>query len=185
MVDGTSDEPPEDRPRAVSVRRSNRSFGLCPHPYTVPAEKLEDTEFIRALTIKELPGKLSTGPVLTLDGQAFNALQLRAIVKDVTLHDSYARLGSLSPGERRMSSRAWCSSTLRGSPRTSGLKDEVLRHCLEQKSNRIAIELWKEDELDIIVHLVLCGRTVELRDPVEGNRRGMRDRTRSATSRRG
>ena len=40
---------------------------------------------------------------------------------------------------------------------TSGVKDEVLRHCLEQKSNRIAVELWKEDQLDVIVHLVLCG----------------------------
>ena len=43
-----------------------------PHPYTVPVDKLEDREFIRALTIKELPGKLSKGTVLSVAGESFN-----------------------------------------------------------------------------------------------------------------
>ncbi len=126
------------------------------HPYMVPAEKLEDREFIRALTIKELPGKLSKDTVLTTDGHAFNALQLRAVVKDVTLHDAYARLGRLS-GRPPEAIKNLVFVDTPGLATTSGLKDEVLRHCLEQKSNRIAIELWKADELDVIVHLVLCG----------------------------
>jgi hypothetical protein len=127
-----------------------------PQPYTVPADRLEDREFIRALTIKELPGKLSKGTVLTADGQAFNALQLRAIVKDVTLHDSFTRLGTLC-GRPPEEFKSLVFVDTPGLATTSGLKDEVLRHCLEQKSNRIAVELWKDDELDVIVHLVLCG----------------------------
>ena len=47
---------------------------------------------------------------------------------------------------------------------TPGLKaggsdsDEVLRHVLSKKNQQIAVELLKNDELDLIVHLVLCGQ---------------------------
>ena len=135
---------------------SNRSSGRSPTPTRCPAEKLEDQEFIRALTIKELPSRLSKGTVLTTGGHAFHALQLRAIVKDVTLHDAYTRLGALC-GHPPEEIKSLVFVDTPGLATASGLKDEVLRHCLEQKSNRIAIELWKEAELDVIVHLVLCG----------------------------
>ncbi len=77
-------------------------------------------------------------------------------MKDVTLHDSYQRLGALG-GRLATVFKGLVFIDTPGLDTTSGLKDEVLRHCLEQKSNRIAIELWKESELDFIVHLVLCG----------------------------
>ena len=41
---------------------------------------------------------------------------------------------------------------------SSVVKDEVLRHFLGKKSNHIALELLRNDELDIVVHLVLCGQ---------------------------
>jgi hypothetical protein len=155
LVDGTkANLPRTDRePFRFALKQELRPLS---HPYTVPAERLEDPRFIRALTIKELPGNLDAGTVLSTEGHAFNALQLRAIVKDVTLHDSYSRLCALS-GRLPKVFESLVFVDTPGLATTSGLKDEVLRHCLEQKSNRIAIELWKEDELDLIVHLVLCG----------------------------
>ena len=155
VVDGTKSTLTKDDLKAFQfgLRQELRPL---PHPYNVPDDRLSDQEFIRALTIKELPAKLTKGTVLTTDGHAFNALQLRAVVKDVTLHDSYARLASLCerPPER-LKNLVFIDTP--GLATASGLKDEVLRHCLEPKSLRIALELWKDDELDIIVHVVLCG----------------------------
>ena len=53
---------------------------------------------------------------------------------------------------------------------TPGLKaggsdsDEVLRHVLAKKNQQIVVELLKNDELDLIVHLVLCGQQSDFAD---------------------
>lgn len=126
-------------------------------PYRVPAERARDTAFIRSLTVKEQSAVLTAGPLLKQGGETYDALQLRAVVKDVCLRDRFENI-------RRWSGRPDDEVARLTFVDTPGLavqgsaKDEVLRHCLENKSSQIALQLWKDDELDFVVHLVLCGR---------------------------
>ncbi|MFO0980846.1 MAG: hypothetical protein U1E76_03690 [Planctomycetota bacterium] len=125
-----------------------------PEPYLVPAEKLTDRAFIRALTIKEQSAVLDPGPVLAIDGVPYHALQLRAIVNDVTLRDSFDQITKWGgDAAQRLTFVDTPGLAVNGS-----IKDEVLKHYLEKKSHQIVLQLWKQDELDIVVHLVLCGR---------------------------
>jgi len=127
-------------------------------PYQVPAEKLKNHQFIRAITVKETADVVNTNSIITHDNRAYNALQLRAIVKDVSLHDSYEKIKAWSGlPDNQLNSLVFVDTP--GLATNGSIKDEVLRHCLEKKSNHIALQLWKNDELDIIVHLVLCGRS--------------------------
>ena len=100
---------------------------------------------------------LKTGAVLTHKHRAYDALQLRAIVKEVSLRDSFERIISLSGRDASEVTRLNFIDTP-GLAVSSVVKDEVLRHFLGKKSNQIALELLRNDELDIVVHLVLCGQ---------------------------
>lgn len=134
-----------------------------PEPYRVPQDKLQDGEFIRALTIKEHSGRLSDSSVLQLGGRAFNSLQLRAIVKDVSLNDPYRNVQRWTDAtDEELQNLVFIDTP--GLAVSSSDKDEVLRHALAIKNNRIALQLLKEDELDILVHLVLCGRQAVFED---------------------
>jgi len=128
-----------------------------PVSYGIPADKMRDAAFIRALTTKEQSSRLTTDPIITVDGHSYDSLQCRAVVKDVCLRDDFRRIqqwGGLS-GEalERLAFVDTPGIAVKGM-----VKDEVLRHPLEVKSNQIVLELLKNDELDILVHLVLCGR---------------------------
>jgi len=128
-----------------------------PKPYQVPLEKSQDTRFIRALTVKEQSAVIDTDPIITQDGRSYNALQLRAIVKEVNLRDSYERIKAWSGlPDNQLAELIFIDTP--GLAVKGSTKDEVLRHCLEKKSEHIALQLWQNDELDIVVHLVLCGR---------------------------
>ncbi len=125
--------------------------------YQVPPEKRQDRQFIRAISVKEQAEVINTNPIIIHNDRPYNALQLRAIVKDVNLHDSYERIQNWSGlPDNQLASIIFVDTP--GLAVNGSVKDEVLRHCLEKKSNHIALQLWKNDELDIVVHLVLCGR---------------------------
>jgi len=154
VVDGTN---ATLDPRDLAAWKYPRRVELTPlaAPYEVPADKLRDREFIRALTVKEQSAVLKSGAVLTHKGRAYDALQLRAIVKEVSLRDGFDRILSLA-GRDDVTRLEFVDTP--GLAVSSVVKDEVLRHFLGKKSNQIALELLRNDELDIIVHVVLCGQ---------------------------
>lgn len=146
-------------PRDLAEWRFPRRVELVPlgRPYEVPSDKLGDRGFIRALTVKEQSAVLKSGSVLIQDGQSYDALQLRAVVKEVSLKDPFERIIRWANGEAEAACRLQFIDTP-GLATSSVAKDEVLRHFLGRKSNQIACELLRRDELDIVVHIVLCGQ---------------------------
>ena len=172
LVDGT--ETTLD-PRDLAEWRYPRRIELQPFaaPYVVTGAQSRDRKFIRALTVKEQSAVLDTGAVLEHGGRTYNGLELRALVESVSLRDDFERIRGWA-GQRSGSSDGGSSGNTGSSEAndveqltfvdTPGLavssvvKDEVLRHFLGKKSNQIALELLRNDELDIVIHLVLCGQ---------------------------
>ena len=135
-----------------SLKQTAKPF---PFPYKVPEEKMSDESFIEALTIKQPRKRLNTDNVLTVNGISYNSLQLRTVVKNVILKDRFDEIRKwLELSEDDMSSLVFIDTP--GLATEGSVKDEVLRHPLSVKSNQIVLELLKNDELDIIIHLVLC-----------------------------
>jgi hypothetical protein len=154
VVDGSSARLPNMKSFKFPLQMELQPF---PHSYRVPAEKLADGAFIRALTVKQTSDAIDSGTVLAFDGLAYNALQLRAIVKEVKLKDRYENIFKWSKRTPQEVIRLQFVDTPGISVQGSE-KDEILRHFLGKKSNHIALQMWMNDELDIIVHVVLCGR---------------------------
>ncbi len=128
-------------------------------PYEAGASESRDRKFIRSLTVKEQSAVLDPGPVLTHGGRSYNALQLRALVESVDLRDDFSQLRQWAgEGAARSAVETLTFVDTPGLAVSSVVKDEVLRHFLGKKSNQIALELLRNDELDIVVHLVLCGQ---------------------------
>lgn len=140
--------------------RFPRRMELVPftRPFPVPEEKLEDPRFIRGLTVKEPSAVLKTEPLLTMDGRSYDILQLRAVVKAVSLRDSFRQIHRWSGRAENEVARLTFVDTP-GLATPGNTKDEVLRHYLERKSSQVVLQLWKDDELDVVIHLVLCGRS--------------------------
>jgi hypothetical protein len=137
------------------LRQELRPF---PQAYEVSAEEAISTKFIRALTIKDLSDHVERGPVLSVNGSSYDSLQLRAIVKDVTLHESFERVIALSGRQQEpppVGSFVFIDTPGLGT--VGSVKDEVLVHVLAEKSPQIVLQLLEDDELDIVLHLVLCG----------------------------
>lgn len=156
VVDGREATLPADQ---VGAFRFDQQITLEPFsgPWEVPPEKVGDQGFIRALTVKEQSEILRTEALVQTEGKRYDALQLRALVKDVALKDSYQQLGEWAPEGTDQVSRLVFVDTPGLAVRGSA-KDEILRHFLERKSLHVALDLWREDELDLVVHLVLNGR---------------------------
>lgn len=144
----------------VKQFRFPRKLELIPfrQDYVVPADKGRDKRFIRGLTVKEPQAVLRTEPLLEMGGRSYDALQLRAVVQDVTLRDPFARVSAWS-GRAPADLEHLTIIDTPGLATPGNTKDEVLRHFLEKKAAHIALELWKNDELDVVIHLVLCGRS--------------------------
>lgn len=116
-----------------------------------------DKGLIRALTVKESSDRIRTEPVLTVDGQPFHALQLRAAVKEVELREPYQQLAAWTgPDAEPVASLVFIDTP--GLNVMGSIKDEVLRAVLGRKNQQIIVELIRNDELDLIVHLVLAGQ---------------------------
>jgi len=128
-----------------------------PQSFRVPAEKLADPTFVRALTVKQTAEHIGRGTIISFDGQSYNALQLRAIVKEVRLKDRYENIFRWSHRTPEEAIRLQFIDTPGISVQGSE-KDEILRHFLGKKSNHIALQMWMNDDLDIIIHVVLCAQ---------------------------
>jgi len=127
-------------------------------PYKVLPDQFSDKSFIEALTTKPIISKIRTDSILTNSGIPYNALQLRAVVKDICLKDSFEEIKNWTKdlSEDEISNLVFIDTP--GLATSGSEKDGVLRHPLAVKSNQIVLELMKNDELDIIIHLVLCGK---------------------------
>ncbi len=156
IVDGTNTTLD---PKDLAEWRYPRRVELEPfaQPYQVPSDKARDQRFIRSLTVKEQSAVMETGPILEHMGRPYDALQLRALVGEVALRDSYDRILGWADGDEDQVRKLSFVDTP-GLGVGSVVKDEALRHFLGKKSNQIALELLRNDELDIVLHLVLCGQ---------------------------
>lgn len=154
VIDGTSAKLRDIANFKFPLRTELRPF---PTTYQVSREKLSDKQFVRALTVKQPSDQIDRGSLISFEGSSYNALQLRAVVKEVRLKDGYRnilRWSKRTPSEAiRLQFIDTPGISVQGSE-----KDEVLRHFLGKKSNHIALQMWMNDELDIVVHVVLCGR---------------------------
>lgn len=160
VVDGSETTLDE---RDLAEWRYARRVELRPfeRPYDVGGRERSDRKFIRALTVKEQASVLDTGPVIEHEGHSYNALQLRALVESVSLRDPFERIQTWARGasdEGAEQARKLTFIDTPGLAVSSVAKDEVLRHFLGKKSNQIALELLRNDDLDVVVHLVLCGQ---------------------------
>jgi len=128
------------------------------HSYKLLTNEFSDESFINALTIKMISSKLRTDPILTIDNIQYNSLHLRAVIKDVCLKDSFDNIKKWTDNisDKEISSLVFIDTP--GLATSGSDKDEILKHSLAVKSNQIVLELMKNDELDIIIHLVLCGQ---------------------------
>jgi len=129
-----------------------------PVPYRLSATEQKDGTLIRALTVKEEQDQVTSRPVLHLSDRPYHALQLRAVIKDVTLVTPFREFVRWS-GRPESDFQSLAFIDTPGLGVTGSIKDEVLRHTLEHKSTQIVLELLRNDELDLIIHLVLCGET--------------------------
>jgi hypothetical protein len=157
VVDGSqgSFDPEDARRFRFGPVISLRPF---PMPYRLSSSEQSDLAMIRALTVKEEQDQVSSRPILVLAGHPYNALQLRAVIKDVTLFTPFlpfVRWSGRSASE--FASLSFIDTP--GLGVTGSIKDEVLRHVLENKSTQVVLELLRNDELDLIIHLVLNGET--------------------------
>jgi hypothetical protein len=124
--------------------------------YEVPATKRTDTKFIKAATVKASANDVTKGAILETGGRSYNSLQLRAVVKHVALSDPFDALavrGHVPP--ERLKDLVFVDTP--GIGVTGVTNDEALRHVLAHKSNHIVLDLLQNDELDIILHVVICG----------------------------
>lgn len=152
VVDGTSAKLQGKQSFKFGSKIELRPF---PQAYRVPAEKLADPTFVRALTVKQTAEHIDRGTIISIDGQSYNSIQLRALVKEVRLKDRYENIFRWSRRTPEEATRLQFIDTPGISVQGSE-KDELLRHFLGKKSNHIALQMWMNDDLDIIIHLVLC-----------------------------
>lgn len=128
--------------------------------YGLDAAKPENGGLVARLTTKADYSQAPRPQDIVVNDEAFNDLQFRVAVRSVEMGSDFSEisrwLGS-SESEKTLADNLTFIDT-------PGLKaggsdsDEVLRHVLAKKNQQIAVELLKHDELDLIVHLVLCGQ---------------------------
>ncbi len=146
--------------------KSNFKFGIrhklkpFAGTYTLDASKPENAGLISRLTTKVDYSQTSRPRDIVVNDEAFNDLQFRVAVRSVEMGSDFSEINRWLDGlgdEKVLADNLMFIDT-------PGLKaggsdsDEVLRHVLSKKNQQIAVELLKNDELDLIVHLVLCGQ---------------------------
>ncbi len=146
--------------------KSNFKFGIrhklkpFAGTYTLDAAKAENAGLISRLTTKVDYSQTSRPRDIVVNDEAFNDLQFRVAVRSVEMGSDFSEINRWLDGlgdEKVLADNLMFIDT-------PGLKaggsdsDEVLRHVLSKKNQQIAVELLKNDELDLIVHLVLCGQ---------------------------
>ena len=128
--------------------------------YALDTAKAENVSLISRLTTKVDYSQTSRPQDIVVNDEAFNDLQFRVAVRSVEMGSDFSEINRWLDGlgdEKALADNLMFIDT-------PGLKaggsdsDEVLRHVLSKKNQQIAVELLKNDELDLIVHLVLCGQ---------------------------
>ena len=125
--------------------------------YHVQNHEAKKKAFIHLLTTKGTKDVPSSELVLKESGRSYNALQLRAVVKDVTLKDDFGQIqqwAELSKGS--LMQLAFVDTP--GMTEQGSQKDEILQHMIGRKSSFTVLDLLKNDELDVLVHVVFCGQ---------------------------
>jgi hypothetical protein len=128
--------------------------------YPLDAAKPENSGLVARLTTKVDYSQSPRPQDIVVNDEAFNDLQFRVAVRSVEMGSDFSEINRWLDGSAGEKSFAENLTFID----TPGLKaggsdsDEVLRHVLAKKNQQIAVELLKHDELDLIVHLVLCGQ---------------------------
>lgn len=125
-----------------------------PSPYALTSEEAGNPALRQTISTKEEATRVPTGKVLCIDGKDFNALELRTVIKSIDLGSNYERIRSLMQvGNAEQSQIVFVDTP--GLSTHGSTKDEMLRNTLARKNEQIIVEMLRDDELDLIVHLVL------------------------------
>lgn len=128
--------------------------------YRVNAEQEADGDLVARLTTKVDYSRSARPKDLVVNGEAFNDLQFRAAVRSVDMGSTFSEISrwlEKHGAPAGLSGRMTFIDTP-GLKAGGGASDEVLRQVLARKNQQIVVEMLKSDELDLIVHLVLCGQ---------------------------
>ncbi|MDR2169468.1 MAG: hypothetical protein LBP59_04930 [Planctomycetaceae bacterium] len=115
-------------------------------------EQYGNRDFVRSLTTKDA---IVTEPIINIESTDYNALQLRALIKNIQLRSNYKRLFELVENDAELERINFIDTPGQGTA-ASVNKDEILFYCLGEKSKNIVIQLWRDDELDFLVHFMRC-----------------------------
>jgi hypothetical protein len=115
-------------------------------------EQHGNRDFVRSLTTKDA---IVTKPIINVNSAEYNALQLRALIKNIQLRSDYKRLLELVEGNTELELINFIDTPGQGTA-ASVNKDEILFYCLGEKSKNIVIQLWRDDDLDFLVHFMRC-----------------------------
>lgn len=129
------------------------SLDLFPFPeaWKLTPPQTQDARFIRALT----GARPAPEPLLIHGDRVYHGPQLHALVSAIDLRDPMKQM------------LAW-SGLNEGTafphrfilvPENPGNVNPLLRHALSRKGRQVALQLCKNDDLDLVVHLVSCGQT--------------------------
>jgi len=139
------------------VRQKLKPFA---NTYTLDVKDSENCELVARLTTKMDYSQKPKPKDIVVNKEAFNDLQFRTAVRSVEMESNFSEIHRWLGDEFEENSFIENLTFID----TPGLKaggsdnDEVLRHVLSKKNQQIAVEMLKQDELDLIVHLVLCGQ---------------------------
>jgi hypothetical protein len=151
-IDGTAARFTDKDRFTFALQQTLRPLPLSVLDITKRAEG--DRAFITALTVKVPADRVQRGPLLSINDHDYEPLALRAIVKEVDLHDPFTQIIRWAK-ERSDQALGLVFIDTPGINVGFSINDEVLRHVLKRKNQQIVIELMRRDELDILIHLVM------------------------------
>ncbi|MDR1925573.1 MAG: hypothetical protein LBQ66_14465 [Planctomycetaceae bacterium] len=129
-----------------------RKVDLIPFAGNYDVDESSNRDFIRSLTTKDA---IVTTPIINVNNNAYNALQLRALIKNIQLRSNYKRLLELVDNDEGIKRINFIDTPGQGTAAAIN-KDEIFFYCLGEKSKNIVIQLWRDDELDFIAHFMRC-----------------------------
>jgi hypothetical protein len=128
--------------------------------YQIDASKNENISLIERLTTKLDYSQTKKPDDIIVNGESFNDLQFRVAVRSANMESDFSEIHRWLDNNTNSTGISGDDLTFIDTPglRVGGsANDEVLQHVLANKNQQIVVELLKNDELDFIIHLVLCG----------------------------
>lgn len=138
-------------------------------PYVIPDKDIND-DFIKILTTKQQTHEVTSKSLISVGDTSYTSLQLRTIIKDISLTAEYTQLEKWVSEIRDEETKNRHYDLLQkiifidtpGLGESGSQKDEILSNILQYKSHHIAFNLLKKDELDVIINLVKCNEKTTL-----------------------